>query len=318
MKKYLIILVCILFASGVGLFYFLNANNNSNRNIASPLPDFLSKKENSEISSLDFWFPSLFGIFETDKSVPQLSAKSALVYDLTDEKVVFDKNSKEKLPMASLTKIMTAMVAIDHKRSDDRYMVYPEALVGENVMGLSPGEVMSLEELLYGVFMYSGNDAAETLAQNTLGREEFVNAMNKKAKALGLTDTNFTNPTGLQGDGEQYSTAYDLLVLARHAVSNYPEIVKTSSTAEHHLPQTQDHYAYDLYNQTNLITSYPGVKGLKDGFTPEAGLCLVTYLEYGGHKIIGVILGSENRRGEMKELLDYSLTTQGVKPPEHN
>lgn len=318
MKKYLIILVCILFASGVGLFYFLNANNNSNRNIASPLPDFLSKKENSEISSLDFWFPSLFGIFETDKSVPQLSAKSALVYDLTDEKVVFDKNSKEKLPMASLTKIMTAMVAIDHKRSDDRYMVYPEALVGENVMGLSPGEVMSLEELLYGVFMYSGNDAAETLAQNTLGREEFVNAMNKKAKALGLTDTNFTNPTGLQGDGEQYSTAYDLLVLARHAVSNYQEIVKTSSTAEHHLPETQDHYAYDLYNQTNLITSYPGVKGLKDGFTPEAGLCLVTYLEYGGHKIIGVILGSENRRGEMKELLDYSLTTQGVKPPEHN
>ena len=297
------------------VFLFFHTSKNSQ--IESPLPDFLTKKDNSEVSSLDFWLPPLFGFFETDKSVPQLSAKSALVYDLANEKVIYEKNSKERLPMASLTKIMTAIVAIDHKRNDDRYVIYPENLVGENTIGLSAGEAMNLEELLYGVFMYSANEAAEALATNTLGREQFVKAMNNKAKALGLKDTNFTNPTGLEGDGDQYTTAYDLLVISKYAVSNYPEIIKASSTARYYIPQTEDHYAYDMYNQTNLITSYPGVKGLKDGYTPEAGLCLVTYLEYKGHKIIGIILGSENRRQEMKDLLDYSLKIQGVTPPPH-
>jgi D-alanyl-D-alanine carboxypeptidase (penicillin-binding protein 5/6) len=191
-------------------------------------------------------------------------------------------------------------------------------LVGENAMGLSSGEVMSIEDLLYGVFMYSGNDAAETLATNTMERSRFVETMNKKAKAIGLENTHFTNPTGLQGDGDQYTTAYDLLVLSRYAVSNYPQILKYSSTAEHFIPATDDHKAFELYNQTNLITSYPGVKGLKDGYTPEAGLCLVTYLDYKGHQLIGIILGSENRRQEMKDLLDYSLTKQGVNPPPHS
>ena len=288
-----------------------------NKNFVSPLPEFLNKKNNSEVSSLDFWFPSLFGFFEPD-GVPRLSAKSVLVYDLTDEKIIYEKNSKAKLPMASLTKIMTAIVAIDHKREDNRYEVPPEALVGENTIGLSIGEVMSLEELLLGVFMYSANDAAETLAINTLGRENFIKTMNDKAKSLGLINTNFTNPTGLQGDGEQHTTAYDLLVLSRYAVSNYPEIVRASSTKERNLPATEDHYEYFLYNQLNLVTTYPGVKGLKDGYTPEAGLCLVTYLDYKGHKIIGIILGSENRREEMKALLDYSLKQQGIEPPEHS
>lgn len=301
-----------------GLALFVYHEKSQARSIDSPLPDFLSKKNNSEVTSLDFWLPSLFGFFDIEEDVPQISAKSALVYDLSNEKTIYERNSKEKLPIASLTKIMTAIVAIDHKRKDDRYTVYPETLVGENVMGLSTGEVLSLEELLYGVFMYSANDASETLAINTLGRDKFIAAMNKKAKALGLENTNFTNPTGLQGDGSQYSTAYDLLVLSRHAVSNYPQIVKASSTAQYFIEETNDHYAYDMYNQTNLITSYPGVKGLKDGYTPEAGLCLVTYLDYDGHKIIGIILGSENRREEMKSLLDYSLRQQEIDPPPHS
>lgn len=317
MKKSIGVFVCffLILAGGVGLYFY--HEKTQAKNIDSPLPEALSKKNNSEITSLDFWLPSLFSLFGGD-GAPELSAKSALVYDLTDEKTVYDKNSQERLPMASLTKIMTAIVALDHRKNDDRYIVYKEALVGENVMGLSAGEVMSIEDLLYGVFMYSGNDAAETLATNTMERDEFVSTMNKKAKAIGLENTHFTNPTGLQGDGDQYTTAYDLLVLARYTVANYPQIIKASSTAEHHIPETPDHYAYDLYNQTNLITSYPGVKGLKDGYTPEAGLCLVTYLDYGGHKIIGIILGSENRRAEMKDLLDYSLTKQGVNPPPHS
>lgn len=317
MKRAFCAFFCLLivFLGGTGLYFYHERANA--KNIASPLPKDLSKNNNSEITSLDFWLPSLFGLFDSNE-VPELSAKSALVYDLTDEVTVYEKNSEERLPMASLTKLMTAVVAIDHKRSDDRYVVYEEALVGENTIGLSKGEVMTLEELLYGVFMYSANDAAETLAINTMDRSEFINTMNKKAKAIGLSNTNFTNPTGFQGDGDQYTTAYDLLVLARYVVANYPQIIKASSTEEIVLEESLDHYEYHLYNQLNLITSYPGVKGLKDGYTPEAGLCLVTYLDYKGHEMIGIILGSENRRQEMKDLLDYSLTKQGVKPPAHD
>jgi len=298
------------------MYFFYSYEVSKNKTFASPIPEFLVKKENSEVYSLDMWLPTLFGFFESN-DVPQISAKSVLVYDITDEKMIYENNASKKLPMASITKLMTAIVAIDHKKKSDEYVVFPDALVGENVMGLSEGEVLSLEKLLYGVFMYSGNDAAEALALNTMDRDDFIETMNKKAKAIGMTDTNFTNPTGLEGDGNQHSTAYDLLILSKYAVTNYPEIIKASSTPEIFIEATDDHYAYDMYNQLNLITTYPGVKGLKDGYTPEAGLCLITYLDYEGHKIIGIILGSENRRQEMKDLLDYSLKQQGIEPPEH-
>lgn len=299
------------------MFVFYYKDKKDNEAFASPLPDFLTKKDNSEVSTLDMWLPDLFGFFESDKA-PSLTAKSALVYDLTTDKTIYEKNTSEKLPMASITKLMTAIVAIDHKKSNDRYLVKKEALVGENVMGLLEGETLSLSDLLYGVFMYSGNDAAETLAINTMDRDKFIFAMNEKAKAIGMKNTNYTNPTGLQGDGDQHTTAYDLLVLSKYAVSNYPQILKASSTPEYHIKKTDDHEAFDLYSELNLITTYPGVKGLKDGYTPDAGWCLITYLDYGGHKIIGIILGSDDRRGEMKELLDYSLKQEGIKPPPHN
>lgn len=317
MRKFFLyfILLVVFFSFAMGAYYY--HEQQKNKSMASPLPDFLVKKENSEVSSLDMWIPALFGFFDSKDSAPVLTAKSALVYDLTNEKTIYDKNPEEKLPMASITKLMTAIVAIDHKKNDNRYEVFPDALVGENVMGLSAGEVMTLEELLYGVFMYSGNDAAETLALNTMPRDQFIKTMNQKAKAIGMKNTNFTNPTGLEGDGNQHTTAYDLLVLSKYAVTNYPQIVKASSTPEHVIEETDDHYSYELYNQLNLVTTYPGVKGLKDGYTPEAGLCLVTYLDYEGHKVIAIILGSENRRQEMKDLLDYSLTSLGITPPPH-
>jgi D-alanyl-D-alanine carboxypeptidase len=214
---------------------------------------------------------------------------------------------------------MTAIVALENKKSGNSYRVLPSDLVGENTMGLSAGEVLTLEELLYGLLLPSGNDAAEVLARNyPEGREAFINAMNNKAKALGLTDTHFTNPSGLQGDGEQYTTAYDLLVITRYAIEHFPKFTEITSTYEYVIPATTSHKEYYLYNETNLISSYEGVKGVKTGYTPEAGMCLVTYLEYGGQKIIGVILNSEDRRGEMKEMLDYSLRTVGITPHSMN
>ncbi|MEK9206941.1 MAG: D-alanyl-D-alanine carboxypeptidase family protein [Patescibacteria group bacterium] len=317
MKRFIFYTLALFIFFGVGMFVFFYRENSSNLDVDSPIPDFLNKEKNSQVSSIDIWSPILQKFFSSNNT-PEISAKSALVYDLTDGKVLYEKNAREKLPMASLTKIMTAIVAMDHKRSDDMYNVYPESLVGENVMGLTSGEILSLNELLHGLVLNSGNDAAEVIASNTMNRTDFIKAMNDKAKSLGLKDTNFTNPSGLEGEGNQYTTSYDLLVITKYALNNYPEFAEVVSTPEYHMPATEEHKAYDLYNETNLLTSYPGVKGVKDGFTDEAGLCLVTYLDYKDHKIIGVILGSQNRRAEMKELLDYSLSTQGIKPPPHS
>jgi D-alanyl-D-alanine carboxypeptidase len=207
---------------------------------------------------------------------------------------------------------------LENKKKDDTYVVSKDDLVGEDSMGLDAGEKLLLSELLYGMMLHSGNDAAEVLANNFPGgRAAFVNAMNNKVKALGLSDTSFTNPTGLEGDGKQYTTVYDVVVMTEYALVNFPLFDQVVSTFDYNIPQTPTHKAFYLENETNLLTSYPGVKGVKDGYTPEAGLCLVTYLDYGGHKIVGVVLGSDDRRGEMIELLDYSLRSLGITPPHH-
>lgn len=287
-----------------------------NLKITSPLPDFLSMTKNKQVSLLDLFLPKIEEPADVKK--PQISARAALLYDLTTKKTLFEKDSKEKLPIASLTKIMTAIIALENGKEDDRYIVSEQDLVGENSMGLTNGEALSLEELLYGLMLASGNDAAEALASNyNFGRKGFIKAMNDKAKALGLSNTHFTNPSGLEGDGNQYSTAYDLFVINNYAISNFPLFQKVVSTFQYTIPYSKDHKEFYLENETNLLTSYPGVKGVKDGYTPEAGLCLVTYLEHEGHKIVGVLLGSGDRRGEMKELLDYGLKKLGTTPPPH-
>ncbi|MBI2622735.1 MAG: D-alanyl-D-alanine carboxypeptidase [Candidatus Levybacteria bacterium] len=257
--------------------------------ITSPLPDFLSMTKNKQVSLLDLFLPRIEE--SSDLKKPQISAKAALVYDLTTKRTLFAKNQDERLPVASLTKIMTAIVALENKKSDDRFIVSQKDLVGENSMGLTAGETFTFSELLYGLMLASGNDAAETLASN--------------------------NPSGLEGDGNQYSTAYEMFVMSNYAISNFPLFQKVVSTFQYTIPYSQAHKAIYLENQTNLLTSYPGVKGVKDGYTPEAGLCLVTYLEHEGHRIIGVLLGSGDRRGEMKELLDYGLKKLGATPPLH-
>lgn len=281
----------------------------------SPLPDFLTIAKNKQVSLLDIWLPTIEKS-EGSEVVPDLTAKSILMYDLISGRTLYERDAKHRMPMASLTKIMTAIIAFENRKSDDRYLVKPEAIVGEDSMGVTEGEVLSFDELIYGLMLPSGNDAAEVFAQNYPGgRSAFIDAMNSKAKALGLTDTNFTNPSGLQGDGNQYTTAYDLLVITRYAMEHFPQFIEVTSTYEHHVPQTATHKAFDLYNETNLLTSYEGVRGIKTGYTPEAGLCLITYLEYDGHKVLGILLNSEKRREEMKALLDYSLTTLGTTPP---
>ncbi len=321
MKKALLNLFIVIFFSALVagfLWYGFEYEGSEKNSSISPLPDFLTLSKNNQVRLLDLWSPMVEKNEGVEFDVKDLTAKSAIMYDLTADKAIYEKNASKRLPMASLTKIMTAIIGLENKKADGKYIVSKADLVGEDSMGLSDGEVLSFDELLHGLMLQSGNDAAEVLASNfPTGRDGFIQAMNSKASSLGLNNTQFDNPSGLQGDGVQYTTVYDLLVITRYALSNFPEFANAVSVPEYSIAETPTHKSYDLYNETNLLTTYAGVRGVKTGYTPEAGLCLVTYLDYKGHKLIGVILNSENRRMEMKNLLDYSLKSLGVTPPEY-
>lgn len=318
MIKFFIVTLLLAFVFG----FFITVRRNvlfaeKSTVIVSPLPRYLS--DSNLVKQLSFWQPKEKNVRASSIIKPQVSAKAVLLYDTTTDTVLYEKNSKDRMPIASLVKIATAVVALETKEPVAKMRVSANAAsVGENSMGATAGEAYTLEELLYGLVLHSGNDAAMTIAEGVSGTSNnFVLDMNRKAKILGLSDTFFVNPSGLEeeeGLAGEYSSAHDLVMLTKYALT-LPLFAKVVQTFEYHIPAATEHKQLDLYNQTNLLTTYPGVKGVKTGFTPSSGLCLVTYAENGGHKIIGVILNSQQRREEMKELLDYSFSVLGVHVP---
>lgn len=314
----------LLLIFSVCLIYYGYSNklihfDSSSVGITSPLPSLLTTSLPQVLAVNDEYFkPNVLKPVASVIKKPEITASAAIAYDLTTNSLLYGKNISTRLPIASLTKIMTATVALENSSIDQEFKVSKNAAtIGEDSMGLSEGEVLPLKDLLYGLVLNSGNDASEVIAEGSpFGRDNFVFLMNKKAENLGLTDTHFTNPSGLEGDGKQYSTAVDLVVMTRYALQK-KEFADIAMTYEHSILATNKHKDYHLYNETNLLTTYPGVKGVKTGYTYEAGLCLVTYLDYEGHQIIAVLLNAQNRRQEMKDLLDYSLKTIGIKPPVH-
>lgn len=244
-----------------------------------------------------------------------VSAKYTFAVDLSNNKVLFSKDAHNRVPVASLVKVMTAIVALEHANSDKEIVVSEKASgVGENSMGISSGEVYSLEELLYGLILNSGNDAALAIAEGVSGSEEnFVAWMNFKAKELGLKDTRFVDPSGLNLKGENYySSAYDLAVITKYSLDNFELLREIYKTFIMEFPETNKHKYIYLENQTNLLTTYPGVKGVKTGYTDESGWGLITYAENGAAKILGVILDAVNRRYDGILLLDYCFGKEGV------
>ena len=182
-------------------------------------------------------------------------------------------------------------------------------------MGLTPGERLTVRDLLYGVFLDSGNDAAETLASAVTPRATFIADMNAKAAHLGLRTTHFVNPTGLSA-AAQYSSAYDLAVAAIDLERHYPGLVAIAATPAITIPASSTHKAFPLVNLNKLLRTYPGTYGLKTGWTEEALGCLITTSSRGGHRVLGVLLGAPNGTayGEMPKVLDYGFELLGVLP----
>lgn len=270
-------------------------------NLISPM----FRKE--KVLGINQWFPQTFTSSQKDI---QISAKAAIFVETKKGETVYSKNPHKRLPIASLVKVMTVLIALEHKKMDDQYTVSQKASeIEPDKMLLIEGEKLTLRELLDGIFLVSANDAAEVLAEGSTGsREEFIKLMNDKAKQLGMKDTFYVNPTGLdEDDHNSYSTVYDLAILTRYLIRHFPEVVDISKSEHIYLPVTETHQDYDMYTGINLVATYPGVVGFKTGFTPEAGLTLITLARKNGYEVVGVLLGSGDRRDEARELLDYSF-----------
>ncbi|MBT6401096.1 D-alanyl-D-alanine carboxypeptidase [candidate division WWE3 bacterium] len=260
------------------------------------------------------WYPTTEN---NTYSQPQIAGQAGLLVEINSGDVLFEKNSSERRPIASLVKIMTAVIALEHMGLEDKVYITQEiADIGENSMQLSKGEIYNLEELLYGLILHSGNDAAYAIAEGVAGNSDrFIDWMNIKAGELGMLDTHFSDPSGL--DDTTFSTPTDLVKLTRYALKN-PEFRKISGTLEKEIFNGNNTHKYMyLYNQTNLLSTYPGVAGIKTGFTEEAGLSLVTYSSNEGKEVVGVVLNSIDRKGDMILMLDHGFESLGIHI-EHN
>ncbi|MGQ9458093.1 MAG: D-alanyl-D-alanine carboxypeptidase family protein [Anaerolineae bacterium] len=232
---------------------------------------------------------------------PTLLAEAALLGDETTGQVLWEKNAHEPRAVASTTKIMTALIILERAHLDEEVVVSTAAAyTGGNKVGLAPGERLSVRDLLYGLLLNSGNDAATALAEHVAGTTAaFADLMNAKAQALGMAHTHFVNPHGLDAEGH-YSSAYDLWLLAREAMKNstFREIVATLSWTS----------GARMYGNLNLLlTTYPGADGIKTGTSDWAGECLVASAMRRGHRLIAVVLHSPDRYRDATTLLDWGF-----------
>lgn len=234
---------------------------------------------------------------------PILSAQSVMAVDLVSGVTLYEKDPNKALLPASTTKIVTALVALDTYESEQVLKVGRISVEGQK-MGLMTGEEIKFIDLLNGLLIYSANDAAEVLASNHPGgRELFIALMNKKVKDLGLTNTHFSNPTGLD-NGAQYSTTRDLMVVAKYSIEN-PLFAEIVGTKEKIVKSVDGKITHKLTNINKLLGSVDGVKGVKTGWTENARENLVVYIERNNRKVITVVLGSSDRFGETKELIEW-------------
>ncbi|MFC1647179.1 D-alanyl-D-alanine carboxypeptidase family protein [Patescibacteria group bacterium] len=232
-----------------------------------------------------------------------VSAESIVIRDENSGVYLYKKNENLLLAPASTTKILTAMVALDKYKLDDVLTVKTVVNNGQS-MGLVSGEKMTVENLLYGSLIHSANDAAYVLAENYPGGiDTFIKDMNQKAVTLNMTSSNFTNPQGYDNPAHKV-TAIDLSRLASVALAN-KTIAKMVAIPSITISDINFTYYHSLTNVNQLLGKIPGVGGIKTGWTEEAGENLVTMVERDGHRVILVVLHSEDRFGDTTKLIDW-------------
>jgi len=250
---------------------------------------------------------------------PAVTARGVIVIDTDSKAILYQKNPDLKLLPASTAKIMTALIVLENYSLNDVLTIDP--LDTEPVtMDLQPGEKITVENLLYGLLVGSANDAALALARHwPTGEAGFIGAMNLKAKSLHLFNTQFTNPVGFDNFG-QYTTVHDLSLLTAEAMQStvFKRLVSTISITVTDVDHTVSH---ELTNLNLLLGQVAGLSGVKTGFTQLAGECLVTLVQRQNHRIITVVLGSSDRFGDTRQLIDWifaNFNWQELSPAIHS
>ncbi len=247
-----------------------------------------------------------------------LSAKSAIIINALTNEVVYEKNAYEKRGMASTTKIMTALLAIEKGDLQKTYVAQDEDVRIEGTsIGLKGGDKITLETLVCGMLLESGNDAANVTAR-VIGksREKFVSLMNKKAEEIGMENTHFENPSGLTADGH-FSTAYDMALLGSFAIKNkqFRDICSLSSLR---VSYGNPEYQRTFKNHNKLLNSVEGAFGIKTGFTKASGRCLVSAAERDGVILVAVTLSAPDDWNDHKKLFEYGFEKVKVYETEFN
>ena len=243
----------------------------------------------------------------TRASALDISAQAAVLMCVESGEVIFERNPHEKLSMASTTKIMTSLIALEAGMPEKEITVTKEMVAVEGTsMGLLEGDSVSLTELVYGMLLQSGNDAANTVATVLGGNAEgFARLMNERAEQIGMNNTNFVTASGLD-DEEHYSTAYDMALLACECVGN-PLFVSICSDKSETLTYGNPPYARTVTNHNKLLWSYPDCIGMKTGFTRKSGRCLVSAAKRNGVTLVAVTLNAPNDWSDHRQLLDYGF-----------
>lgn len=236
-----------------------------------------------------------------------ISAKAAIVITADTLEVLYEKSANQKLPMASTTKIMTALLLAEQPDLSKTVKTTKQMVTVEgSSMGLLEGDTVSYRDLLYGMLLASGNDAANTTAYVLAGStQDFAKMMNEKAAELGMKNTSFVTPSGLD-DENHYTTAYDLAVLTAAALKNSAFRTACSSKSAV-LYYGNPPYRRTLTNHNKLLGNYEGIIGVKTGFTKKSGRCLVTAAEREGKRVIAVTLNDPDDWNDHRKLLDYGL-----------
>lgn len=246
---------------------------------------------------------------------PPIAAASGILVDLDRRTILWERQAHEPRPPASTTKLLATLVALENFDPDREVTITADALNqagDETTMGLKAGMRMRVSELLAGMLLVSGNDAATALAVDTTGLDAFVAAMNRQVDALGLEDSHFTSPVGLD-DPEMRTSAYDLAAIAAALVDHFPSVLDLTSRLEMTLPASADHPAFDLVNLDRLLRLYPGTVGLKPGYTGDAGPCLVAMAVRDGHRLVAILLDDPELYTDARALLDWGFVREGLR-----
>ncbi len=243
--------------------------------------------------------------FDQHTPIPDVSARAVLVKDLGTNTILYQKNASISFPIASTTKIMTALVASEYFNANSALTVREGARVSGARVGLASGENLNFRSLLYGMLLSSGNDAAYAIAENYPGGVlGFVSAMNKKAANLNLINTRFDNPAGFDSP-KHFSSAKDLAVITEEALKN-AVLARIFATKETSIVSLDKRYNHELVNLNKLLSQVKGVLGVKTGFTEQAKENLVTLVDRDNNRILTVVLGSNDRFGESTKLIEWT------------